>query len=121
MQLTIESVQKTKSGKSLGVKAGGKDYLAKVDSGLQAGMVIDAETETSDYNGKSYTWITKYKAVGKANGESHASGGMPWLPMASNTVAHAINAGLIKEPSDVKIWLMAVKEAVEGAQADTPF
>lgn len=114
MQLTIESVKPTKSGKSLGVKASGKEYLAKTDSGLTVGMVIEAETETSEYQGKSYTWINKYKPVA-APQTSHSNGGAPvWLPMASNVVAHALNAGVIKEPTEVKAWVLAVRDAVEG-------
>lgn len=122
MQLTIESVQKTKTGKSLGVKASGKDFLAKLDSGLQVGMVIEAETETSDYQGKSYVWIGKYKAVSQGNGAAPAnSGGYPWLPMASNLTAHAINAGLIKEPAEVKLWIAATKQAFEEVAGSVPF
>ncbi|HEU4344784.1 MAG TPA: hypothetical protein VFU31_24815 [Candidatus Binatia bacterium] len=122
MQLTIESVQKTKTGKSLGVKANGKDYLAKLDSGIQAGMTIDAETETTDYNGKTYTWIGKYRAVEAAKGNGAApTGGLAWLPMASNLTAHAITAGLVKDPADVKLWIAATKQAFEEVSGNPPF
>ena len=113
MQLTIETVGKTKTGKSLGVKANGKDFLAKLDSGLTAGMVIDAEIETTEYNGKTYTWIGKYAQMSKPNGSTPASNGLAWLPMASNLTAHAINAGLIKDPAEVKVWISATKQAFE--------
>ena len=48
--------------KSLAVTADGKEYLAKKDSGITAGMNIEAQIETSEYNGKTYHWIKKWKA-----------------------------------------------------------
>ena len=42
-----------------------------------------------------------------------------WMPFASNTVAHAIAAGLIKEPQDIRAWLIAAKTAAT-AHDDTP-
>jgi hypothetical protein len=121
MQLIIESVKPTKTGKSLGIKASGKDYLAKTDSGIQVGMVIDAEIETTDYQGKTYTWIGKYKRV-EGNGAAPASsGGLAWLPMASNLTAHAITAGLVKEPGEVKLWIAAAKQAFEEVTGNPPF
>lgn len=123
MQLTVDRIKPT--AKSIVVTAGGKEYFAKKDSGITAGMTIDAETEDSDYNGKSYCWIKKWKAMSNAAPQSPApagtgspvvghtpAGAAPvWLPFASNTVAHAINAGIIKEPSDVKAWAAAAKQA----------
>jgi hypothetical protein len=123
MQLTIENVKTNPSGKSCVVKAGGKDYLAKPAMGLAPGMTIEAELKESFFNGKTNVWIEKYKAVnGSAApqagpGAGHSSTATPagaapvWLPFASNTVAHAINAGIIKEPADVKAWAAAAKQA----------
>ncbi len=34
-----------------------------------------------------------------------------WLPFVSNTVAHAIAAGLVKEPFALKAWAAAAKQA----------
>ena len=128
MQLTIENVKTNPSGKSCVVKAGGKDYLAKPAMGLAPGMTIEAELKESFFNGKTNIWIEKYKAVnGSAAPQAGASpersqgplvdrerpavAAPPWLPFASNTVAHAINAGIIKEPADVKQWAAAAKQA----------
>jgi hypothetical protein len=121
MQLTIESIKTNPSGKSCMVKAGGKDYFAKPNIGLAVGMTIDAETEASEYNGKTNTWIKKYKAV---NGSAAPHPAQPpaaqstntdrwYMPFVSNTVAHAINAGIIKEPTDIKIWAAAAKQAAQ--------
>ena len=127
MLLNIDKVKPT--AKSLVLTAGGKEYFAKKETGITAGMVIDAETKSSDYNGKTYVWIEKFKIAN----ENHAGQGTAsevragsseglkpnalapaWLPMASNVVAHALNAGVLKEPSDVKAWVLAVRNAVEG-------
>lgn len=121
MKLQIESVTPTKTGKSLIVKAGGKDYFAKKDSGIQAGMTIEADTEESEYQGKTNVWIKAWQKVQEDTPQTTGTNGvnLNWLPFASNAVAHAITAGLIKGPGDIKAWVHAVKEAVETA--DTPF
>lgn len=125
MQLTIESIKTNPSGKSIVVKAGGRDYLAKVGMPLQAGMTIDAELKDSQFNGKTNTWIEKWKQVnvapqtmgntqpvhGAAVSGSSAGAAPVWLPFLSNTVAHAIQAGLITDPSHIKLWAAAAKQA----------
>lgn len=123
MQLTIENIKTNPSGKSCMVKASGKDYFAKPNIGLAVGMTIDAETEVSEYNGKQNTWIKKYKAVngsaapqaGGGNGSAPAAnpaGAAPvWGNFVSNQVAHAIQAGLITDPSQIKVWAAAAKQA----------
>lgn len=121
MQLTIESVKTNPSGKSMVVKAGGKDYFAKAGCGIAAGMTIDAETEISEYNGKQNTWIKKWKAMAatpapQAGTSTAVNGTAPvWLPFASNTVAHAISAGLIQNPSQIAEWVKGAKAAYEAA------
>jgi hypothetical protein len=116
MQLTVESVGPSKSGKALRVKAGGDWYGAKKDSGLSAGMTIEADVSDGEY-GK---WIDKWKAV---NGSAQhtpdagakapaAAGAAPmWGNFVSNQVAHAIQAGLITDPSQIKLWAAAAKQA----------
>lgn len=120
MLLTVESVKPTRSGKSVVVTAGGKDYFALPAQGITAGMTIDAETKNSEYQGKTLVWIDKYSeaAPPKVNGSTSTSG-HAWLPMASNLTAHAISAGLIKEPSEVKMWIAATKQAFEEVSGDT--
>lgn len=121
MLLSITEIKPTKSGKSVVVKADGKDFFAKPDMGLAAGMTIEAETEDSEYQGKTLVWIKKYK---KANGSaasapSGSAGNLPYMPFVSNTVAHAIAAGCIKNPSEVAAWAKAAIEAVRDL--DTPY
>lgn len=126
MQLTVESVSPSKSGKALRVKAGGSWYGAKKDSGISVGMVIDAEVS----NGEFGAWIDKYKTV---NGSAAPQADRPgeaianragaraetgpavaapvWSNFVSNQVAHAIQAGLITDPSQIKVWAAAAKQA----------
>ena len=120
MLLNIESVKVNPSGKSCMVKAGGKEYFAKPAMGLAAGMSIDAETEDSDYNGKINVWIKKFKPIQSEPHRAAAAAASPsngaslaWLPFASNTVAHAIGAGIITAPNQVKPWAEAAKTAFE--------
>lgn len=127
MQLTIESVKPSKSGKSLVVKAGGKDYLAKLDSGISQGMLIEAETKDSDFNGSILTWIEKWKTVA-AQTTAHASaptsngGSAPWwMPFVSNTVAHAIQAGIIQNPQQIDAWAVAARLAAQKLESEIPF
>jgi len=47
-----------------------------------------------------------------------------YLPMTSNLVAHAIQAGMITKPQQIGPWaehaFAAAKNVVEGKQAETP-
>jgi hypothetical protein len=113
MQLSVEQVTTAKTGKSLRVKANGEWYGAKKDSGITAGTTIEAEVSDGDY-GK---WIDKWKAVEGPNGSKpapHVPTGAPaWGNFVSNQVAHAIQAGLITSPDQIKVWAAAAKTAYE--------
>ena len=133
MNLNIEAVGPSKSGKALRVKVGNDWYGANKDSGLMPGMVIDAIVEDGQY-GK---WITAWKkaqesAVPQVSPKtqvertgaapSPSAGAAPvWGNFVSNQVAHAIQAGLITNPGDLKIWAAAAKLAFEELNRDTPF
>lgn len=120
MLLNVESVKPTSTGKSLVVKADGKDYFAKTGCGITAGITIDAETKDSLFNGKTNTWIEKWKPAAASVPTSSSlsgNGSTAWLPFASNTVAHAISAGLCTDPMQVKAWAAAAKQAFEELTA----
>lgn len=139
MSTTIQilNVKTAPSGKSLIVEvAGRKDgYFAKLDSGLQAGMTVEAETKASEYNGKTSWWIDKWSRA--ANGGGAPSGvqqplapGQPqgsfsptginlaFLPFVSNCVAHAIQCGRIETPADIARWANAAYEAAHNLKVD---
>lgn len=127
MQITIDKIKPNE--KSLVVTAGGKDYFAKKDSGITAGMTIDVETEDSEYNGKNYCWIKKWKAMAAQTPDQpasppkgqQASTGLWWMPFVSNVTAHAIQAGLITEPRQLEGWATAARNAAHKLDTDIPF
>lgn len=113
--IRIDSVKPAPSGKSLIVKSGEKSYFAKLDSGIDQGMTIEAETKASEYNGKTNIWIEKWRRIGNgaaaapaqqtASPEAPASGiNMAFMPFVSNVVAHAIQAGHVQAPGDIQKW-----------------
>ncbi len=133
----IESVKPSKSGKSLVITSGGSYYSAKLDSGLlgKQGQTIEAETEASDYQGKTMVWINKWKlgqdgpppfapnagsAAPQQNGSTGNNVAPWWGPMCSNVLAHAIQVGVIRTPDDLAPWATAVKTWAEGGTAEPP-
>lgn len=121
--IRIESAALSKTGKSILIKSGNDTYFAKPDSGLKAGMTVEAETKESEYNGKTNVWIERWKEIAgaaPAAATGEAPGFLPFMPFISNTVAHAISAGLIKEPADVSMWANAALTAANEL-GDRPY
>ena len=146
MAVQVEEVMPAKTGKSLRVKLGGNWYGASLDSGLNGakGKMIEADIVT----GKFGPWINAWKESTVAAPPTAApipaatpplsAGAAPryaeqnpnvapwWAPMASNVIAHAIQAGKIETPDQIGIWFNAVKGAAQGQQSnevddDIPF
>lgn len=122
-QMRIDEVTPSKSGKAWRVKSGGQWYGAFGDSGIEkhVGKTIEAEITTSEKYGLG---IAKYKVIEASTPPASVPTGVPrgipdvapwWMPYASNVCAHAIQAGYIKEPEHLKAWVLAAKEAAEGA------
>ncbi len=137
MAVLVEEVQQAKSGKSLRVKLGGSWYGANLDSGLNGakGTMIEAEIQTSEKYG---AWIKGWKpsVVPGMNApvkspevetrepiyaEPNKNVAPYWLPFASNTVNAAIAAGIIKDPQQIRAWLIACKVAAVSHDNDIPF
>lgn len=121
MQLSVETVTKSKSGKALRIKAGGAWYGARLNAGLEkaVGKTIEAEVQHDEtYGDQIGAWKIIEGSTPPAqqkNGNGASANGAPaWLPFASNTVAHAINAGLITDPAQVSKWAQSAKEAFEA-------
>jgi chaperone required for assembly of F1-ATPase len=123
-QFTVQSCQPSKSGKSNVVRTtDGRTLYTKQGMVLKLGETYAADLQDSEYNGTNMTWINnpeliKTAAPGtpishSANGPALSAAPPIWLPMASNVVAHAIQAGVIKEPDQVVTWVSSVKRAVE--------
>ena len=133
----VEEVMTAKTGKSLRVKLGGTWYGSSLDSGLNGakGQMIEAEIET----GKFGPWIKGWKPVAATQVPPPPQGGFPpapapavaaphyagepgsnvqpwWGPFASNTVAHAIQAGLIKDPVAINQWYLKAAQCAVAAK-----
>lgn len=129
--VTIEQVKLSASGKSLSVRASGKSYFAKKDSGLidKLGWTIEAETEESQPKdgGRPFVWITKWKKASEQpqtaalNQSQHYEVPQPlgpsnainlaFLPFVSNCVAHAIQSGQCDGPASIQAWADAAYTA----------
>lgn len=131
--IRIDNIKPT--AKSLVITSNGKEYFAKKNSGLDgmAGSTIEAETEASDYNGKHYVWIQKWKKAEAAPAAPapaprsepqpsfNADGiNLAFLPFVSNCVAHAIQAGKVETPQELQRWAQAAYSAANSLK-DVPF
>lgn len=113
--MKVEQVTTSKSGKALRVKAGGTWYGAKKDSGITAGMEIDAIIEDGNYG----PWIAKYKvttaapaqapATAPVNGGDHHGLTGDELRFVSNIVGTAIQAGKLTDPAEISAWAKAAR------------
>ena len=123
MLLTVESVRLAKSGKSYTVHTTtGDEYLAQISrcKGIEqaAGRQIEAITSTwTAPDGKVLATIEGFTFVIQPlpqiimKSEPGRASDRWWLNFVSNTVAHAIQAGLIKELNQLQHWARAAKVA----------
>ena len=147
--ISILNVKRAPSGKSLIVEVAGRKegYFAKLDSGLEAGMTVEAETKASEWKGKTSWWIEKWKnAPATGLGQAPASGqqtrpdpsqtggegrftaegiNLAFLPFVSNVVAHAIAAGKVEGPAEISAWADAAYTAAcnlrDATKSPEPF
>ena len=124
----IQSAEEGRSGNSLRVNINGQWYSSK-DFGLKdmVGQVVTFTPSTSEYRGKTYYWINDYNigTTGSARVDKSgnaqapiATNDMAYLPMTSNLVAHAIQAGKVETPEQIQAWAKAAfhaaKSLIEG-------
>ena len=112
----VEGVSPSKSGKSFRIKIDGEWYGAGKDSGLDKmeGKTVEFSFEDGDFG----PWIQEWKeAAGAPSAQGKQSSGPWWMPFVSNTVAHAIQAGEIKDPKAISAWAKAAKDAAEALEA----
>ena len=121
---TVESITKSKSGKSWRVKIGSEYYGANFDSKIDSmlGKPVDFEWE----DGKFGRWLQSWGpdtspppvTAPAPTVTKQSSGDRWWLPFVSNQCAHAIAAGHIKGVSDLRSWAIAAKDAIQKADGD---
>jgi hypothetical protein len=148
----VGKIELTRSEKSYGVEIDGRSYYAKKDSGIHVvpiGSLLQCETSTSEYKGKTNHWIDSFTVLGSPAASVSApasatvaesggtaapqaprahsgSGYQEWhgipMPFVSNIVASAIQAGQIKEPSDMVKWVTcAIDSLYEGERLIRPY
>lgn len=114
--LQIEKVELSKTKKSYWLTTDQGSFNAKLNSGveqLKSGDTIEAQTGESEWQGKvtktieSFSVVQGAKTPSKAQNSSNGSVDRWYMPFISNTVAHAIQSGLIKEPGDIGEWARA--------------
>ena len=93
------------------------------------GKEIVFEESSSEFKGKTYRWINDFMPSDTTADQPYStpSVGAPaaprppapttdpltFLPMTSNLVAHAIAAGLVKEPGEIHAWAAAAMAAAK--------
>jgi hypothetical protein len=136
MEGTVQEFTKNQNGRTK-VKIDGGWYNVGNDCDLSEATVrigdrISFDSSSSDFKGKPVWWLNKYSKLAGQNG------GMPQdfnprptttptgsldepkaipaehLPCISNTVAHAIGAGLIKDWADLGMCIRATANALKG-------
>lgn len=142
--VTVTKVGTTRSGKPC-VWFNGEDgydnafYLGKKTESPPVGAVIEADTVSSDYQGKTY-WYLNGWTLSKAQttppatpvaapvqsppgtGQSRPQAGWDIQSgdlsrFVSNVVGSAIAAGLIKKPDDIHPWVYMAYKAGEGMRS----
>ena len=130
MKGTVDSVTKSKTGKSWRVKIGSEFYGANFDSKIDGavGKYIDFEWDDGQFGkwlkswGPEHTQAPVMGAAVPAQGVPRSNGDRWWLAFTSNQVAHAIAAGIIKEPQQMRVWAVAARAAIDAADGqDLPF
>ena len=141
MKGRVDSITKSKSGKAWRVNISGTFYGANFDSRITdaLGKVIDFDYDDGKFGLWLKTWgpvtmvptqavplvpgnitsaqqqaaipIPQFTVPNKVNGDRF------YMPFVSNTVAHAILAGLIKTPADLNQWAKAAHDTAIALDA----
>lgn len=135
----VATVEPSKSGKSWRVSLNGAWYGAYKDSGILDALQKNIYVITGTLE-KGGPWILKWKvadattAIATPTPTTRTPVAAPtsnvapwWMPFVSNTVAHAIQAGAIKEPGEIGKWAKAAADTAvallntEPSEEDVPY
>jgi hypothetical protein len=121
MNIKVKFVNEAKDGKKFGSIVGSDDtrYPCPKDmvSKFVKGQSYDIETKAEKWGENDVQVIKGIKtngATGGTSGHVGGSGDKWWMPFVSNTVAHAIQAGHIKGPGEIRTWAASAKLAAES-------
>ena len=122
MKGKVDSVTRSKSGKTWRVKIGDTFYGANFDTKLDGaiGKNIDFKFNDGDFGPwiESWGYDTAVPAPAPSSASaSHLNGDRFYMPFVSNTVAHGIAAGLIKNPADLNVWARAAHDVAVALDA----
>lgn len=122
---TVQEFTRSKKGAPQ-VKIDGKYYYVgkcNID-GMQVGDRLDFESNVFGDRGTLYglqTWKLM-QSVPKTNGAAAPTAiDGDQLRYASNVVANAIQAGLIKEPKDITKWYWGAMDSMTATDDEPPF
>lgn len=114
MQITVKYANAAKEGKKFGSIVGADDVRFPCPPALVAqfekGQTYEVETKPEKWGDQMVQVIKGIKSNGHA---APSSGDKWWMPFVSNTVAHAIQAGLIKGPGEISTWARAARNVAE--------
>ena len=127
---TVQAIGQSQSGKPQVTIDGQKYSTGKTDiTNLQVGDKIEFESNSSVYNGRTVWFLNSFKLLEAALKYPPKSNGTLTPPSSgitegeraaiSNWVAHAIQAGLIKDRADLGMWAVAAKNALRKAAEPT--
>ena len=132
MQLTVEKIHPTKSGKGYMVRAAGVPdayYSGALGIEQTQGKTIDAEIGSwQSPSGSSVATIKSFslssaQPAPQAPTVQHTD--RWYMAFVSNVCAHAIQSGLITDPAQLAIWASGAKHAADGLEMNgdgsTPF
>src|SRR5678815_1067936 len=124
MQVTVSDIAAPKPGKRNGTFKHGSTFYSynPAEVMIVEGHTYEIKAKQSPQNPNLY-FVDEAKPVNGAPPQAPMPGLTPvryagptpvqadrfWLPFISNTVAHAIAAGLVKEPYQLKQWAAAAK------------
>ena len=130
MRGIVEQITKSKTGKSWRVLIAGEWYGAKFDSKLDQAVgkgidfIIHADAKFGNW---IETWdfdrapaLSPPPPTGTPTAHlpaPHTNGDRFYMPFVSNTVAHAIVAGLIKTPADLNLWARSAHDVAVALDA----
>ena len=121
--MTVEKCNPTKSGKAYRVLLNGAWYGAFLDSGLDkaVGKTIDCQITPgkAGYGDTIGQWTyAQGQPAAPSQTAPAAPQGVPgdrfYMPFVSNVVAHCIQAGVIKQPSDINQWAKAAHDVAQA-------